>query len=129
VSTKPLIELALDGARTAYEPGETLEGTASWDAPGEAPANVELRLFWFTKGSGDQDLVVVDRVGFAAPAAREHRRFKLSLPEGPYSFEGKLVTLVWALELVALPGDEAARTELVIAPGARPVLLPTEDVT
>jgi hypothetical protein len=92
------------------------------------PAAVELRLFWFTKGKGAGDLTVVDKVRFDAPTERERRRFQLMLPEGPYSFVGRLVSLVWAVELVVLPGDEAARTELVIAPGARPVMLPTEDV-
>ena len=128
MSAKALLDIALDGGRTAYEPGEAVAGTASWEAA-EAPAVVELRLFWFTKGKGVQDLSVVDKVRFDAPLSREDRPFKLALPEGPYSFTGRLVSLVWALELVALPGDEAARTEIVIAPGAQAVILPTEDVT
>ena len=128
MSTKPLLAVTLDGAREAYEPGDALAGTASWTAA-DAPAAVELRLFWFTRGWGAQDVVVVDKVRFDAPAAREQRRFQLALPEGPYSFTGKLVSLVWAVELVALPSEEAARAEIVIAPGARVLTLPAEDVT
>ncbi len=37
-------------------------------------------------------------------------------PRSPYSFSGKLISLIWALELVALPGREAARTEITLAP-------------
>jgi hypothetical protein len=38
------------------------------------------------------------------------------LPPAPYSFRGVLVSLVWTLELVALPGEEKAVVELIVAP-------------
>lgn len=110
--------------RTAYSPGDELAGAVYWklSAP---PQALELRLFWFTRGKGTEDAAVLDTLRFDSPQAEEARPFRLVLPEAPYSFSGKLISLVWALELVALPSREVARLELVVAPGGREVLLET----
>ncbi len=110
-----------DGA-TAFAPGETVEGTASWQL--ETPARtVELRLFWYTQGKGDQDVGVVATVPFPEPALRDRRGFRIPLPAGPYSFSGKLISLLWALEVVAEPGARAGRIEIVVSPSRREVVL------
>ena len=122
MTARPVLELTLARGH-AYLPGEQLEGVASWRA--ERPlAAIELRLFWFTSGKGTEDLEIVERVTFEAPQAVERRPFKLRLPDEPYSFSGSLVSLRWALELVALPDDhEAARVDVVIGPERRGLLL------
>jgi len=108
--------------RTAFHPGEELVGAVYWkfDSP---PRALELRLFWFTRGKGTQDAAVVDTVRFDGPQAEEARPFQFRLPDAPYSFSGKLVSLVWALELVAEPSKDVGRLELVMAPGAREIQL------
>ena len=116
------MEVTLAGDRTAYSPGETLEGTAAWRLA-ERPVSLELRLFWYTQGKGDRDLEVVESQSFAAPEATGRQSFQLRLPAAPYSFSGKLISLLWAVELVAEPGARGARTEIVVAPGGREVLL------
>jgi hypothetical protein len=45
------------------------------------------------------------------------------LPETPYSFSGRLISLLWALELVAPPSKTVGRQELVVAPGGQEVRL------
>ena len=59
------------------------------------------------------------------PGARkqETRTFSLDLPRGPCSFSGKLVSLIWALELVLQPSGEAGRTRITIGPQGREVNL------
>ena len=47
----------------------------------------------------------------------------MTLPEGPWSFNGLLVHLVWGLELVAEPGEHVARVDLTVAPGGREIQL------
>jgi hypothetical protein len=47
------------------------------------------------------------------------RSFQFTAPLAPYSFTGKLVTLTWAVEVVALPRKENTRVEVVIAPGGK----------
>jgi len=116
------IDIATAAGRAAFAPGDAVEGTVSWrfDAP---PAKLELRLLWYTEGRGDQDVEVVERVPFETPGPADWRSFHLRLPAGPYSFSGKLISLRWALEAVAEPGDRSARTDLVVSPTGREIRL------
>ncbi|HEX4966271.1 MAG TPA: hypothetical protein VF173_36015 [Thermoanaerobaculia bacterium] len=107
---------------TAFAPGEIVEGTVSWQL--QVPARtVELRLFWYTTGKGDQDVGVVSTYPFPEPGLSDHRGFNISLPLGPYSFSGALISLVWALEVVVEPGGRAGRTEIVISPTRQEIVL------
>ena len=117
-----VIEIETDGGRDAFAPGEAIAGTVAWrtDAPADA---VEVRLFWYTRGKGTTDVQVVKAQHFDSPGTTGRRTFRFMLPEEPYSFSGKLVSLVWALEAVVQPGDRSARKELVVAPGGREIVL------
>ena len=118
------VEIELQGGRTAYAPGETLAGTVSWQLDA-ATESVEVRLFWYTRGKGTTDVHVVKAQHYAAPGAAGRRPFTFVLPDEPYSFSGKLISLIWALEAVVQPGERSARRELVVAPGGREVVLGT----
>lgn len=116
------LAISIEGGRTAFAPSETARGTAFWnlDAP---PRSVELRLFCFTRGKGTTDVQVVDRVSIDHPAADGSRAFLFRLPGQPPSFSGKLVSLVWAIELIVEPGNQSCRTELIVAPGGKEIQL------
>jgi hypothetical protein len=116
------LTIDLNDDRTTFEPTAGLTGTAAWNLA-QPPRAVELRLFWFTRGKGTEDAGVVETVSFEQPRAEDSRPFRLHLPEAPYSFSGKLISLVWALELVADPSKEVIRRELVMAPGGQEVRL------
>ena len=119
-----VIEAHTDDGRSAYLPGETLSGTVSWrlDAPADG---VEVRLFWYTRGKGTTDVQVVKAQHFDSAGTSGQRPFRFVLPEEPYSFSGKLISLIWALEAVVQPGDRTQRLELVVGPEAREVVLET----
>jgi len=117
-----LIQVETVDGTTSFRPGETVEGTVRWQLP-EPPEGVELRLFWSTEGKGDQDLQVVETIPFADPAAEDRRAFRIRLPEGPYSFSGKLITLNWALEAVAQPGEEAGSLAITVSPTGEEIRL------
>jgi hypothetical protein len=107
---------------TVFAPGETVQGTVSWQL--DTPAKtVELRLFWYTTGKGDQDVGVVSTVPFPSPAQQDQRSFSISLPSGPYSFSGSLISLLWALEAVAEPGARAGRVEILVSPTRQEIVL------
>ncbi|HEX9945089.1 MAG TPA: hypothetical protein VGG03_24025 [Thermoanaerobaculia bacterium] len=116
------IQVETHNGANAFLPGEIVEGVASWqlDRPAET---IELRLFWYTEGKGDRDVQVVETVSFPNPGAQERRGFRVHLPEGPYSFSGKLISLAWALEVVAEPGSRAGRLPIVVSPTRREILL------
>jgi hypothetical protein len=116
------LTIELSEGRTAFAPGEELTGTATWKLD-QPPRAVELRVFWFTRGWGTEDAGVVETVRFDHPLPEEARPFRLQLPASPYSFSGKLISLRWALELVAQPSKAVVRQEITIAPGGEEVVL------
>lgn len=116
------IEVSTRDGQLSFLPGEAIEGTVSWHLD-EAPRSVELRLFWYTEGKGDQDLEIVKTVPFEAPGTDDRRAFRLEAPAEPWSFSGKLISLSWALEAVAEPGAKAGRTEILISPTGSEVRL------
>jgi len=109
------LSINLRDNRKSFAPGEMLEGKAAWQM-GQAPAKVFLRLFWFTRGKGTEDIEVISETVFDHPLAAESRPFKMTLPRNPYSFSGRLVSLIWALELVTSDNDTAITQEIVISP-------------
>jgi hypothetical protein len=110
------------GGKIAYRPRETVSGTASWTVAA-TPASAELRLVWYTAGKGTVDVSVVDTITFSTPRRSDSRSFSFALPLGPYSFSGKLISLVWALELVVEPGPDVARVDFALSPTGSEVLL------
>lgn len=101
--------------RTEFFPGEEVKGRVSWELD-KPPQSVELRLFWYTRGKGDQDVSVVQTVDFSNPSQYEQRDFSITLPDAPYSFSGKIISLIWALELVAQPSGTTERLEILLTP-------------
>lgn len=114
--------------QTAFSPRDTVIGEVSWqlDAP---PKSAELRLLWTTSGRGSMDVCIVETVPFLNPQATETRPFAITLPDGPYSFSGALITLKWRLELAIDPGDLITEVDLVVAPEGRAVTLPRVQAT
>ena len=107
--------IGLRDDRFVGAPGEEVAGTVSWSL--EEPAEkLELRLFWYTEGKGSQDMGIVETADFASPGREGREEFRFVLPAGPVSFSGKLISIIWALELVALPEGETARQELLVSP-------------
>ena len=109
------LPIEMDGDRRWFLPGESLSGRVSWRLEDDAEA-IELRLFWFTSGKGTEDVAIVESVRIEAAGKAGNREFSFSLPTGPYSFSGSLITLSWALELVTLPEGATERIEFVMAP-------------
>jgi hypothetical protein len=119
----PALHLHIRDERTAFSPRETVIGDASWqlDTP---PEGAELRLVWSTSGRGNTDMGIVETIPFSNLQASETRSFNITLPDGPYSFSGSLISLTWALELVIEPGNLKEGTVLTLAPEGRVVSLP-----
>ena len=104
---------------TARQPEDTVDVTFAWTFD-SAPEQLEARLFWYTQGKGTQDVGVVETQALVPTMAGEQRvRFKL--PRAPYSFSGALISLIWAVELVA--DDVVGRWEFILAPQGTEVRL------
>jgi hypothetical protein len=116
------VRIELAGGRTTYRPGDVLSGRASWRVEDD-PTSAELSVFWYTSGKGTQDVGVVQRMDLAAPRRQEQRDFTLPLPREPYSFSGKLISIVWAVELIVEPGKHVARCEFVLSASGHEVVI------
>lgn len=110
-----MIQVETRDGVTSFRPGDDVSGRAWWQLD-QQPKDVVARLFWYTQGKGTQDVVVVQEETFPAPLGQDQRKFSFRLPEGPFSFSGSLISLIWAVEVVALPGDESGRVEIVVSP-------------
>ena len=143
------VMLVLDD-EAAVAPGRSVSGTIAWSLS-HVPESGTLRLDWTTRGKGDKDRQVVSeeevstlRCPTAPPAdvagapyrqspvlaeevpplrSEDERRFSLLLPEGPYSFSGHDISLLWFLEVSLEPGEEQARRTIVLAPRAKEIRL------
>lgn len=116
------MSITLRDGVAAFEPGARILGEVHWrmDEPADS---IEARLFWYTEGKGTRDNAVVQAVTFHRPAQEETRPLEITLPIEPYSCSGKLVSILWAIELVALPTKENARLPLTMGPGGREIVL------
>jgi hypothetical protein len=112
---------AVDGC-VAFSPLEKLELEITWQLLEHADA-IEVRLVWYTEGKGDQDLSIVAIERFDHPPLHDHRRCSFTLPEGPYSFSGRLISVLWCAELVVLPKGPSRRLDLTVGPEGREVRL------
>ena len=117
------MRLGLRDNRSTFLPGELLEGAVLWEGT-EKPTLAEVRLLWFTRGKGTEDGEVVATEKFDNPQQGDTRQFSIRLPDAPYSFNGKLIALSWAVELFIEPGDHFQRVTFTMGPNGEEVRLP-----
>ncbi len=121
-----MLSIKIKDDQAAFGPGDTIEGIASWRLT-EDPEHVRLYLIWYTEGKGDEDTAIVDHIELAGAERQGEKPFSIALPEGPYSFEGKLIALQWALELVSLDPVHVERTTIMVSPWVKKVILDTSE--
>ncbi len=99
----PLISIDVEHRQRPHSAGEPLNGEFQIDAVDAAELRaVELSVLWYTEGKGDEDLGVhhferwTDEDAAGQPLI-ELRKFAVSLPNSPLSYEGVLVKLRWCV--------------------------------
>lgn len=116
------LTLTLNQDPNTLVPGQVIEGTAGWRLP-DAPRNAVLRLFWYTEGRGTRDIGIVQELRIPATYAEMSGTFRMNVPPMPYSFNGQLIALKWALELLVDNEKLVERVELVVSPWVEQVML------
>lgn len=116
------VRIAIQQQQTHFTPGEQLSGAVGWNLD-KAPKTAEVRLFWYTEGKGTRDVGVVDSITFQSPGQNDERAFSFTLPAAPYSFSGKLISLIWAVELILEPGAHAERIQFTLSPTGEEILI------
>jgi len=114
------IEIAND--QKGFVPGQVLSGAVYWGNQ-RSTRNAALRLLWYTEGKGTEDVGLVESIDFENAQPTDRYAFEFTMPIGPHSFSGRLISLSWALELQV--GKEWVRKEIVLSPTGREILLGT----
>lgn len=100
---------------TDFAPGSTITGKILWST-GPTNNTLELRLFWFTEGRGTQDIEIADTLSYDTRSRLQgDEDFSLHLPAAPLSFSGKLVSLQWAIEAVAIQQGVSERADITVS--------------
>lgn len=108
--------------RHDYSPGDMLRGTLRWSLD-EASEEIKISLIWFTQGRGTQDIRVADCETLRNAGRSGEKSFAFRLPVQPYSFQGTLISLSWAVEALTAPGEEFERESFTLAPGGEAFVL------
>ncbi len=115
--------IQIDDGRINFAPGEWITGLVSMGQDQEA----ELQLLWSTVGKGNKDRVVVQR----QPVTGGTTTFQFQIPANASpSFSGKLISLIWALQLIVKRGglrwraEELDRVRLIVSPTGEEFRLP-----
>jgi hypothetical protein len=112
-------EVAIELDTDVTEGGDVVTGVVRWGPLDDVPAKVVVRLRYRTEGRGASDTEVVDEVIFAGSASGAER-IELSVPvNGPMSFDGSLVKVLWELDLSLdhrLAGDRGTTVGLTVLP-------------
>ena len=116
------LSLNLSQDPASLVPGQVIDGTLGWKRD-EPPRKAMLRLFWYTDGRGTQDVSIVEEIALPKDRKMLAGTFRFQIPEAPYSFQGQLITLKWAIELVLNKGKEVERLDLVVSPWVEQVSL------
>lgn len=106
---------------TALRPGDTLRGTVTWSIA-HPPRKLEVRLFWYNgdAGSGEATTIASQPLG---EAQEGNAAFVFGLPELPWSIEGQVVKVSWAVELVEKKSGSLAIADFTMSPDGGVVML------
>ena len=116
------VSIAIHGVRASYRPGESISGSVEWSAD-PAPRSIEIRLFWLTSGAAPRQIGIVETCVLNDTNPSGSSRFEFVLPEGPWSFEGALTRLGWAIEAILIPSNRSANVMFSVGPSDLPLYL------
>ena len=118
-----MIEISLDQSVPQYRPDDKVAGRVTWSDLDTKITSLETRLIWYTEGKGDQDVGVVETTHVNLTAPNGHANFEFKAPGRPYSFSGKLISLIWAVEVVLFPTRDGERKQLTISGSGQEIVL------
>ena len=115
------MNVAIKIQRRDLRPHETVTGSVEWLLEKE-PRDLELRLCWFTRGRGTEESRTIEVLSLGDTLHGE-RSFSFHLPAEPWSTNGTLIQIAWALEVVAKKTGSLAVAEFVVSPQRREIEL------
>jgi hypothetical protein len=92
----------IEFAQPAVATRSRVKGTVTWPAEGKQPQALIIMLAWRTEGQGTTDSQVVQKVRHQlSPPAPVNVPFDFEIPaDGPVSYNGKLLRILWEIAVV-----------------------------
>lgn len=120
------VTLQLDRADGVYAPGDIMVVTARW--PSDVTVqNMECAVEWSTEGKGDSNGDAVSEEIWDNLESVRSVEWKVTLPRGPLSVQGQLLSIVWSVHCDAqLEGERSEETQgipFTLAHGRQPIAL------
>ena len=114
--SRPKIKISLSDEKLAYSPGDVLVGQYVIDNLGDHKVvAVESSVIWMTEGKGEEDIGVqfFDRQKgpFDVRQLQQPRKFSTVLPCSPFSYDGVMIRVRWAVRVRVFFEIESQRTE------------------
>jgi hypothetical protein len=118
--------IEIKDGQSSFRPLDSLEGTVRWQLS-ENPERIEVSLFWYTRGKGTRDVGVATSETIENPGAFGSKEFQFKLPAGPYSFSGKLISIIWGVEANCQPDGASDHKEITVSPSGDEVVIQSEN--
>ncbi|NMC62120.1 MAG: hypothetical protein GYA55_03030 [SAR324 cluster bacterium] len=115
------LNIVIDEAFSKIEPNGRIKVQVSWVAL--KARSMEINLLWFTSGKGDEDVQIIETKTLEHIGSDGERSVEFELPDQPYSFSGKLISLHWAIEAVPETNEESKTIEFILSPTGKEVVL------
>ncbi len=114
-----------EGDVVRFRPGEEIIGSVEVVSDGDVRCDhLYIRLTWHTEGRGDRDEATVEELdvfqGTLSSNTPVHREIRFRAPREPWSYTGKYVNIVWAIQVsldVPMSRDQVHNHPIVLAPG------------
>ena len=118
-----MITITLNQTPAGFAPGESISGTVEWIELNEKTSRLEIRLIWYTEGKGDTDVAIIETITVDSPSPNGTSTFDFVAPTRPFSFSGKLISLIWAVEVVEFPSRDGSKETLSISSDRNEIML------
>lgn len=112
-----MLSVELDNSKSHFSPGESISGTAKWNLSGEC-GDAEVHLLWYTEGKGTRDADILESLTKPNSSNVGELKFHWKLPHSPYSYSGKLLSILWKVELIIDGVDEIGEASFTLTPNA-----------
>lgn len=114
------LEIQFENGKAEFLPGGTIRGCAKWQL--ESDVNyLQLSLYWRTDGRAEKYFEICESMKFEFPGPSGQRDFEIEVPSGPYSFKGRLFSIIWTVELSTPDGKLLAEKNIAVSSDGKPV--------
>lgn len=118
-----MLHIKLDQLQASFAPGDLISGTIHATELPSDTHKLAIRLLWFTTGKGTRDVNTCCELAQAFVPTSSALPFEFIAPHRPLSFSGQLISLQWAVEVVAFPSKQSSLAEIAITHSDSEIIL------